>query len=121
MTQDHYGVVDGRLAPLLDAGAVLAKLADPLRDLMSFGGDFREIALTLKGIGNGLDRAYERASERYIATECRTAADVERATRRQADEERASLVTATRTAKRALIDLAALLGEMEAQLPESQP
>jgi hypothetical protein len=64
MTQDHYGVVDGRLAPLLD---------------------------------------------------------VERATRRQADEERASLVTATRTAKRALIDLAALLGEMEAQLPESQP
>ena len=48
---------------LLAAGATIATLANPGRDLVNLVSDFREIALTLKCLGDGLATAEDRAEE----------------------------------------------------------
>ncbi len=117
-------------APLLAAGATLAELAEPNRDLLSFGADFQEIATTLQFIGDGLCRAHEEAEDRYERIDAGNVLTVDLALlgilespdRRHsyAKKVRAKDLaqasgTALRTAKKALVDLAALIGEIEIQ------
>lgn len=91
---------------LLEAGRTLAGLAEPHRDLLAYGGDFVEIASTLKFIGAGLERAYTLAS----------AHDAVGRDDLRDSEEYAALVGALRTGRKALVDLARLLTEIETVL-----
>lgn len=108
------------------AGATLAAVASPDKDLLSFAGDFDEIAATLKLIGGGLGHACEQAEDthfgRYAALAARNLwniAERREWTRDEIDLARDNEIkqardTAKRTAQRALVDLARLIGELEA-------
>ena len=100
---------------LLAAGRTLAGLARPGRDLSEFAHDFAEIGMTLKGIGAGLDTALDRAEETYdrIIAERDNYSAARLARDGEAEHARA---TALRTARQALVDLARVIAEIEAQI-----
>lgn len=87
---------------LVAAAETLAALADPGRDLLNYATDFAEIASTLWFLGKGLASVYERAAD--VGIERPAYADDLTAEARQ---------QAARTAKKALVDLARLIGELE--------
>lgn len=92
--------------PLLDAGKALATLADPDRDLADLGSMFRELAMTLDGVGKGLNKSYLATIEAKDKHEIEA---MELGARRDA----------ARTASRALIDLGELLGSIYAGVAAS--
>ncbi len=109
------------LQTLIAAGRVLASVQEPDKDLLSFACDLSEVALTIKMIGAGLERAVERSEDHYDAIlkngprdfiDTRQPAYQHAANARDADQALAS-AAAIRTAKRALIDLSKVIGEME--------
>lgn len=87
--------------PLLDAGRTLATLADPHQDLADLGSLFSELAMTLEGVGKGLNKDYLASLD---ARDKHELALMELNARRDA----------ARTASRALIGLGELLGSIYA-------
>ena len=99
---------------LLAAGRALAEIADPDKDLLNFGNDFRALALTLRFIGEGLDQAYETAEDRRDWLAGGYMINTANVEYQQSVAE--ALGTAKRTAQRALVDLAKIVGELETQM-----
>lgn len=116
---------------LLAAGRTLAAIAEP-RKLSDYGNGLREIAATLKALGDGIEHACARAAETFdyrldaIGRGIMTfdwSRQAHRYTRDDAELDRDNELkrardTAIRTAKRALVDLAALIGAMERECGE---
>lgn len=97
--------------PLIEIGATLAALADP-KPIDDLAGEIGEIASDLQYIDRGILAAIERAEERYDGIADRQGANAARAAL-EADVA-AARGKALRAAKRALINLARVIGEMEA-------
>lgn len=93
----HEREVTGELEPMLGAAAVLAALREPDRDPIELAAGLATVAADLNGIGDDLGEEYVRrcvspdAGRQYCAVRAEAA----------------------RRAKRALIDLAVLIHEME--------
>jgi hypothetical protein len=100
---------------LIEAGRTLAQLGDPDKDLLNFSNDFREIASTLRFLGEGLEKAYEAAEDRRDAIR-RAGLSIDHTNRAYQNDSGFALGTAKKTAQRALVDLARLVGEVEAQM-----
>lgn len=109
---------------LIEAGRMLATLADPARDLHDIGGDFTELAETLRLIGGGLRDAQERADDirdgrlDNLAAGRLWHADGRNWTRDEVElayrnEIVAARRTAARTAQLALVELARVIHELE--------
>lgn len=110
---------------LLAAGRALAEIAEPGKDLLHFAGEFREIAVTLRSLGSGLDSAYERAEQTHD-DRCDAIdrhrlwhfADAREWTRDEValardNEMKQARATAARTAQKMLVELSRLIGELE--------
>lgn len=99
---------------LLDAGKTLAALAEPAKDLISFASEFSEVGDALRNIARAADRAVELAEDRYDAiVDARQ--DHAAARRARAGDEARARDAALRGAKKALVDLARVIAELEAQ------
>lgn len=111
---------------LIAAADTLAALAEPGRDLYQFASDFRELATTLKFAADGLARAQECAEDRYdaivdgrgLTLNVRLIGQTDDERRRRARQardadERGARQAVARTARKALIDLARLIAEIE--------
>lgn len=109
----------------LDVGNRLATLGEPGKTLADFVTDLREVATTLQMLADGAEHAEEQADTTfYDRTDALWAGwlwklpegllwtrdEIEMA---RDNEMRAARDTALRTAKRALVDLARVVGEME--------
>lgn len=113
---------------LLAAGRTLATLAEPGRDLDALGSDMLEIADTLKLLGKGMQRAFDDIEEDmegrrlalrehgngYQYTDIMGRAWTRDAIDLWRDNElKRERATALRTAQKALVQLAALIDEMQ--------
>jgi hypothetical protein len=100
---------------LLDAGRTLATLAEPGKDLAAFASELAQIALTLKNVSRGIDTATDRADELYegIVDSRQNHGAARQARDGELDHARSG---ALRVAKKALVDLARVVAELEAQV-----
>lgn len=90
--------------PLVDAGKTLGSIASRNRDLLHFAGDLNEIAADLGRHAKIASATWEHASDLEL-----------RSAEHAAAAEAAGYRTAIRAAKRAIVELARVIWEMEAQ------